>query len=988
MSLDRWEEFLKLEEIAERSQLEPNVWKVIYCLSDSTEMLRADSDGALHIERITMSERQRDFCVKAFEQFKRCAFAYSGGNIRIESLRRDLEGPFRGEYSGTTFFWPEDFIDLGEGISIREYDSVIGHFYPELVRTPHASGTTDSERWCRGLGHSSVMLDPSSETGGQTSVMAQNTLREWLNQIASSQKDLGYYGMPDVSSLGSYARNPNCYYMRYIVTPQQWRTLSMRGKDLRAQNRPKSSDEGFIREWLVCGPFFAEERTILDTAFFDEESITPSEGEITKNKEWRLLLSENPEVPLRDFSPLSRRDAVVFAHAYVFSPHDIEARLWMGGPEPFSVRLNGKEGIRIWEGSAKDTVVRDVTLKAGWNRLLVKKLDQDSGDDWWFTARFTGPDNSPLASVKYSAVKPNDGIVEDGADGFIPVEIKHHSWDEVKNDVWGRLPVLSEEHLDEIVGGEGVKIQAGKDNDYLFINVSELRNVTSQMISAPDVKDSLLNNELNFPRETAALVSYTAKDGSPHDLLFLRIDMVEPFLDMILVPPGGKRLDPHNRILGYILRDRKPAIVIDTFLGQSRLNEFDILVSRNEDVSIGTRFSRDRIIRGEDIRLTVYVRNIGKNIIDIGTLELTGFPDGKTVKLGSIYNFVPGEKHLFAFDLPTEKLERGQLMLKAVMAYGIAGKTRTITKPVPLDVRDTVGVTAMPEHSALQTQREFDVLVELRNNSAKRERGTVRLELPRKWKSRPSSHGFDLKKTGDSKTVRFTVHMREHDPDGSYVIEAVAETKARKALRSTSELRLNAFSGTPLIAYSFDKGIERDFAITEGAYKVGISRDKPFAGLACLKIEDEGGSHYGHVWMFSKETLSPIGKTRDQVHYSYDTDDYPIIDFRLRSASTDSNLGIHVVLDDNKPGYGILINGKWDRELSLRPMIGRIDFVPDGKWRHIVIDLDSILDDYLGDVTHRVIGIKLGDTRELDFGRWTGTGKREHFIDEFSIRKR
>ena len=159
-------------------------------------------------------------------------------------------------------------------------------------------------------------------------------------------------------------------------------------------------------------------------------------------------------------------------------------------------------------------------------------------------------------------------------------------------------------------------------------------------------------------------------------------------------------------------------------------------------------------------------------------------------------------------------------------------------------------------------------------------------------------------------------------------------------------------------------------------------------GLSCLSISDEGGSHYGHVWMFSHEILSPSGPIQEGADYTYDTDDYPIIDFKLRSNAAGSSLGLHVILDDGKPGYGIALTGEWDDELSPRPMIGRIDFIPDGKWQHIIIDLRKILDEYLGDIPHRIIGIKFGDTRQMDFGWWTGPDKHEHFIDEFMIRKR
>ena len=327
-------------------------------------------------------------------------------------------------------------------------------------------------------------------------------------------------------------------------------------------------------------------------------------------------------------------------------------------------------------------------------------------------------------------------------------------------------------------------------------------------------------------------------------------------------------------------------------------------------------------------------------------------------------------------------------MLEASLEYEAGGETAKITKPVTLEVLDAVDVTVTLENSLLQTKPDFNILVTLRNNSGKRERGRVRLELPKKWKSRPSSHSFDLKNIYDSKKFRFTVGMPDDDPDGAHTVRAAVKRRRRGTLGSMAELKLHKSFRNHLVRYSFDKGIEGDFAITEGPYKVGLSREKPFAGPACLKLQDNGGSHYGRVWMFNSEILNLSGEKRDDIRYSYNTEDYPIIDFHMRTNARDSSLGIHIILDDDETGYGIILNGKWDKELSPRPMIGRAGFVPDGKWQHVVIDLDKILDEYLGNIPHRVLEIKFGDTREMDFGWWAGMDKYTHLIDEFSIRKR
>ena len=987
VSPNEWEELQKLTKMAEARALDARVWKALYCLAPSTDMVRVGGDGELHLESIAMTSRQRDFARKSFETFKRYAFAYSGGSVRIESTTRELDWPFSGEYGGACFFWPNAFPDLGEGIVAHEFDSLIGHFYPGPVRVPSAGGTSHDGGWAGDISQSSVILDPSGERGGGTGLMSKRTLREWLKQVASLQERLGYYGMPDVSSLERYISNPECYYLMHIGTPALWRELGARHNTSSSSGRPRVQDEDYIREWLACGPFLADEETALGRTFFDEKNIAPAEGEISAGNEWRLLKSEVPEVGLRGLFPVSRKDSLAAAHTYVFSPGNTQAKLWMGSPGPFSVRLNGGNAMEIWRGSARDTVVRRVMLRSGWNRLLVKKLDQDSGDNWWFSVRVTGLDNSHLPGVKYSARKPEEGIAEPQDESFLPVEIRYHSWANVKDDTWGTLPVLSEVHLEEITGLEGIRSRSGEGKDYLFFDVPRSGDTESRVLAEPDEEDFQLNNELNFRRETMAVIRYTGGDGGPRDLLFIRIDMVEPFLELLSLPEGKEQLRPANRVLGYVLRDRKLAIVVDTLLPGLPQSEFDVLLAKTKHLSIEISWNRANIVRGEEAGLTIIVKNVGEDIVDIGTLELSGVPGVRAETLGKVYNMLPGERHILVFRVPVEELDAGLYMAKASMEYEVSGEVMTVTKPVPLHVLDPVGVTIRLPHSALITTQEFDITVMLQNDVGGRQRGSVALELPKRWKSRPSSYRFRFDNAGESKVFMFKVKIHKDAPDGPYEIGAVVKRKGRKAIGSSARLQLFKSFDKHLVRHSFDRAIEGGFAVTEGLYKVSLTSEQAFSGTACLKIQDDGGSRYGHVWMYRQELTRSGGKER-ATQYSYDTNDYPIIDFRLRSSAGDANLGIHVILDDGRSGYGIILSGEWDRERSSRPLVGRADFAPDGRWRHVVIDLDRMLDEYLGDVPHRVMGIKFGDTRDVDFGWWSDADRQEHYIDEFSIRRR
>jgi hypothetical protein len=201
-------------------------------------------------------------------------------------------------------------------------------------------------------------------------------------------------------------------------------------------------------------------------------------------------------------------------------------------------------------------------------------------------------------------------------------------------------------------------------------------------------------------------------------------------------------------------------------------------------------------------------------------------------------------------------------------------------------------------------------------------------------------------------------------------------------------LHLRAASGRELLRYGFDRAIEGDFAVTEGPYRVGLSRENPLSGPGCLKVADSGGSHYGHVWMFNERIFAGPSNRGGDFLFSFDTADYPVLDFGLRSRAANADLALHILLDDGEPGYVVMLSGEFADALCPRKMIGRFAFVADGAWHRLAVDLDGLLDDYLGDIPHRVTGLKFGDTREMDFGWWTGSDRNEYFVDDFSIRKR
>lgn len=101
--------------------------------------------------------------------------------------------------------------------------------------------------------------------------------------------------------------------------------------------------------------------------------------------------------------------AVVYAHAYIFSSSERNAKLLLGSDDGIKVWLNGEnvytnDRYGIW---IKDSYSINVKLNKGWNRLLCK-ISQEGGD-YKFSARFTDENLRNFNDIKYQFSDKNEG---------------------------------------------------------------------------------------------------------------------------------------------------------------------------------------------------------------------------------------------------------------------------------------------------------------------------------------------------------------------------------------------------------------------------------------------------------------------------------------------------------------------------------------------------------------------------------------------------
>jgi HEAT repeat protein len=158
----------------------------------------------------------------------------------------------------------------------------------------------------------------------------------------------------------------------------------------------------YITAWQVAGPYRQAGKDYA--ALFDIPF--PPEGTNVQAASWKNLpAGSDPKRPwLMDLlKPLGGEQCVAYALTWVHSEQEQPARLEIGADDGVKVWLNqelvhaNNVARALQPGSDKV----NVTLKAGWNPLLLKITQLNQG--WEFCARFVRPDGSHLEGLRFEA---------------------------------------------------------------------------------------------------------------------------------------------------------------------------------------------------------------------------------------------------------------------------------------------------------------------------------------------------------------------------------------------------------------------------------------------------------------------------------------------------------------------------------------------------------------------------------------------------------
>jgi len=185
-----------------------------------------------------------------------------------------------------------------------------------------------------------------------------------------------------------------------------------------------------LRSWQIIGPFpfvvassetsdstdlaqlMAVETGILDVGYSQQAKFVG----LRPNLSWQPYLSDNDRIDLRKACDFDQ-NAAAFAINWVFSRTEKEALLSVGSDDGMRLWFNRKQihDVDTNRSSSPGQERIPVTLKAGWNEVLIR-VDNRGKGDWNFFAEFKTPDNKSGIKLFHTWIAPQSEIGQDSVE--------------------------------------------------------------------------------------------------------------------------------------------------------------------------------------------------------------------------------------------------------------------------------------------------------------------------------------------------------------------------------------------------------------------------------------------------------------------------------------------------------------------------------------------------------------------------------------------
>jgi hypothetical protein len=141
-----------------------------------------------------------------------------------------------------------------------------------------------------------------------------------------------------------------------------------------------------------------------------DADAVPSLGMTVEDFSWRVFISDSAHVNfVPDYTTVDA-PREIYGVTWIHSPEERALTLALGPDDWARAWLNGKVVLEVsgCQGVVVDKFTADVTLQAGWNRLLLKIYDQGGG--WGTYARFLD-EGTPVTDLELSLSSEGHGAL-------------------------------------------------------------------------------------------------------------------------------------------------------------------------------------------------------------------------------------------------------------------------------------------------------------------------------------------------------------------------------------------------------------------------------------------------------------------------------------------------------------------------------------------------------------------------------------------------
>ena len=165
----------------------------------------------------------------------------------------------------------------------------------------------------------------------------------------------------------------------------------------------------YIGSWIINGyhPNTNTATRLSQDYIGGETTVTPSVGSTSSGKTWtQVATTDNRYIDLAKAYGTPTYCAA-YAHVYVYTASAKSAQLWTGSDNGMKIWLNGAmiKTVDSGRGYVPDQDKTAISLKAGWNKLLIKVSQY--GGNWGFSAKICDSSGNAVSGLSYSLNSPS-----------------------------------------------------------------------------------------------------------------------------------------------------------------------------------------------------------------------------------------------------------------------------------------------------------------------------------------------------------------------------------------------------------------------------------------------------------------------------------------------------------------------------------------------------------------------------------------------------